>query len=163
MTNKILFSACLLGEKVRYDGQDKQIDSPIIRKWLSKDLVVSICPEVVGGLPIPRLAAEIQDPDAIPIKVLNNEQQDVTQYFIQGAEKTLAVCQKYQIKMAIMTDNSPSCGSSKIYDGHFSGNKIEGQGVTVRLLEKHGIKVFSHFQLELAEKYYQSLNASVKI
>ncbi|MDQ7048296.1 MAG: DUF523 domain-containing protein [Enterobacterales bacterium] len=170
MTAKILFSACLLGEKVRYDGQHKLINSPVIQRWLAKDLIVTACPEVIGGLSIPRTPAEImqikQPPSQLKndntdhrLVIMDKNKQDVTQAFVDGANKTLAICQLYQIKMAVMTDGSPSCASSQIYDGSFTGKKIAGQGVTAQLLQNNGITVFSQSQLALAEKYYQSLNS----
>ncbi|MBM5073449.1 DUF523 domain-containing protein, partial [Vibrio parahaemolyticus] len=58
-------------------------------------------------------------------------------------ENALELCKKQQIKYAILAEGSPSCGSSKIYDGTFNGIKIDGSGVTTALLERNGIKVFS--------------------
>jgi len=156
MSPKILFSACLLGEKVRYDGEHHLIQSPIIKKWTTKNLIVTACPEVLGGLAIPRLPAEISLLQN-KIKIVNIKGEEVTDAFNHGAEKILALCQKHSIKIAIMTDGSPSCGSSQIYDGSFSGKKRFGKGLTVQLLEKHGIKVFSHLALNEAEEYYQSI------
>ena len=82
-----------------------------------------------------------------PKKVINNKQQDVSNKFLLGAEKTLQLAQENNCVAAIMTESSPSCGSNFIYDGSFSGTKISGMGITAELLEKHGIKVFNQFQL----------------
>jgi len=160
--NHILISACLLGEKVRYDGNDLSsdllIEHPILKSWLKQNQLISICPEVSGGLPIPRPPAEIQKLDGNLIKIINIKNIDVTNEFSIGAKKALAVCQKNNIKIAILTESSPSCGSSKIYDGRFKNNKIAGEGITTKLLRKNNIKVFSQYQLEEAYDFYQVLD-----
>lgn len=74
---------------------------------------------------------------------MGNDGIDVTEHFVAGAQNTLKLCQQQQIKYAILAEGSPSCGSSKIYDGTFNGIKIDGSGVTTALLESEGIKVFS--------------------
>jgi len=154
----ILISACLLGEKVRYDGQHLLLDHPILTKWIKNNQLISICPEVSGGLPIPRQPAEIQKIQSDSIKVININQIDVTEAFQIGAKKALSVCQRNNIRMAILTENSPSCGSSKIYNGSFQGEKISGEGITTKLLRKSGIQVFSQYQLDKADEHYQRLN-----
>lgn len=73
---------------------------------------------------------------------------DVTDAFINGAEKTLALCIKHHIHIAILKEGSPSCGVSCVNDGSFSGHKINGQGVTARLLSRHGISVFNEYQID---------------
>ncbi|GLS90605.1 hypothetical protein GCM10007916_16720 [Psychromonas marina] len=143
-TYKILISACLLGERVRYDAKQKKIDDPLIERWHSQGLLLPVCPEVLGGLTTPRPAAEIQ----INGSVKTNQDTDVTEAFQRGAEKTLALALKQQIKIVILTERSPSCGSSSIYDGNFSRTIIDGQGVTTKLLRDNGILVFNQFQLE---------------
>ncbi len=144
---KILMSACLLGAKVRYDGGDCVQNQVLIQKWLSEGRIVSICPEVSGGLSIPRPPAEI-----IGNKVMTNTGVDVTTEFHQGAKLAFELCQKHHIKFALLKSRSPSCGNSQIYDGFFNRTLIEGQGITAALLIKHGIKVFNEFQLQdLAE------------
>ncbi len=152
---KILISACLLGDSVRYDGQHKLIAHPIIEQWSKAGYLIKQCPEVSGGLSIPRPPAEIQDAEASAITVLTNQGEDVTQAFTDGANHTLQLCLQYNIKLAILTEGSPSCGSSLINDGNFSGNKIKGEGLTTRLLRQHQIKVFSHNQLESADLYFK--------
>ena len=152
-TPKILISSCLLGELVRYDGQAKPIDNPVLAQWLAADVLISICPEVSGGLPTPRPPAEIVSPGTVK----TCEGNDVTQAFNRGAQRALAVCQTHEIKMAILKQSSPSCGSQWIYDGSFSGNKIRGEGVTCQLLRSHGIAVFCEQTLEEAATYYRRL------
>jgi len=157
---KILISACLIGDPVRYDGQCFDLKNVILRRWLDQGRVVSFCPEVSAGLPTPRAAAEIQGGDGKlvlsgQVSVIDNTGVDVTNLFIKGAQKTLAVCLENQIDMAILSESSPSCGSSTIYNGQFEGTKITGSGVTTALLLEHGIRVFSQHQIALAESYFE--------
>jgi len=141
---KILVSSCLLGEPVRYDGNSKPIYHQILEKWKSEGRVISFCPEVAGGLPTPRAAAEIVKGG----KILTAESIDVTKEFILGAKKALALCLKNNVKFVLLKEGSPSCGRNEIYDGSHQGNKISGMGLTAELLEKNGITVFSEFQIE---------------
>ena len=159
-TSYILISACLLGEKVRYDGGDLLIEHPILKNWMKQDLLISICPEVSGGLPIPRSPAEIQQSNNNLIKIVDIKNADVTTQFCLGAKKSLRICQSKNIKMAILTENSPSCGSSIIYDGSFQGKKISGEGITTKLLRKNGIKVFNQNQLEEAYNFHRNLHST---
>lgn len=154
---KILISACLLGEKVRYDGQHLLVEHKIIRQWMTLNALIPICPEVAGGLTIPRPPAEIQPSPNKSITVRNIDNRDVTQAFSVGAKLALKKCQQHKIKMAVLTEGSPSCGSSLINDGSFSKNKITGKGITTRLLIKNGIQVFSQQQLQQADQFYQAL------
>jgi len=153
----VLISACLLGEKVRYDGGDLLIEHPILKNWLKQALLISVCPEVSGGLPIPRLTAEIQMTNNDSIKVVNIKGADVTAKFSNGARRALQLCQHNNIKIAILTENSPSCGSSNIYDGSFQGNKIVGEGVTAKLLRENNIRIFNQYQIEEAFNFHQNL------
>ncbi len=146
MNNKILISACLLGEKVRYDGAGSLLDHPLIIKWQAENRLVPICPEVAGGLPIPRAPSEIVNHSAT-IQVINSKDSDVTQHFIKGAQAALQLAKKHHCTSAILTENSPSCGSQMIYDGSFSGTKKQGAGITTTLLRQHGITVFNQYQL----------------
>lgn len=150
---KILVSACLLGEKVRYDGAGKTLSHDIWQKWQDEGRLVSICPEVSGGLPVPRLPAEMTDEDT----VINTKGEDVTDAFVAGAEQTLRLAQKHNIHLAVLKENSPSCGSHFIYDGTFSGTKKTGQGITAARLRKNGIKVFSENELEQAQNFFKTL------
>ncbi|GHE88671.1 DUF523 domain-containing protein [Thalassotalea profundi] len=141
---KILVSACLLGEKVRYDGNSQQQHHVMLNKWQQQGRIISICPEVAGGLTIPREPAEIQ-PDS---RVITQKGINVGHQFLLGAEKALFLCQKYEIRYALLKESSPSCGSHTIYDGTFSNSKISGMGVTAALLEENGIQVFSEHQID---------------
>ena len=140
MLEKILVSSCFLGEKVRYNGIKKPLIHQLLLQWKSQNRLISFCPEVAGGLTVPRDAAEIErlTGDVITVNGVN-----VSQNFLLGAQKTLELCQLNNVKYALLKESSPSCGSLFVYDGSFSGNKISGQGVTTQLLLKHGIKIFS--------------------
>ena len=133
---KILISACLLGEKTRYDGGDNLIEG--LMDFTKFYDVVPFCPEVEGGLPTPRIPSEIKNS-----AVVNKEGEDVTRYFEHGAHKALNICSFLGIRLAILKDGSPSCGSRRIHDGKFTGNKIDGLGVTAQKLIEAGIKVYA--------------------
>jgi uncharacterized protein YbbK (DUF523 family) len=144
MPQKLLISACLLGQPVRYDGQSKPIPEKLWLKQLqAQGRLVIVCPEVVGGLPTPRPAAE-----RVKDKVITTTGSDVTYAFIKGAEHALKLCQQHNIQHALLKANSPSCGNKQIYDGSFSGRLTNGQGITAKLLTENGIEVFSELQLD---------------
>lgn len=149
---KFLISACLLGEKVKYNGEDNRVE--FLAAWAAANpsRFISVCPEVAGGLPIPRLPAERQ-PDG---RVVNVQGDDVTAYFLAGAENVLRLAREHNIQIAILKESSPSCGSATIYDGTFSQRKISGQGVTAALLRQHGICVYS--EKTLTEELFYSLS-----
>ena len=145
----ILVSACLAGRNVKYNGGNNAV--PWLCRWIErhKEQVLLVCPEVMGGLPTPRLPAEIQskgpDPGTSPNnrRVVNKAGEDVTAQFLLGAEKVLEIANRYHIAAAVLKSNSPSCSGSYIYDGTFSGTRIAGQGITAALLIEHGVKVYS--------------------
>ncbi len=154
---KILISACLLERRVRYDGKSLPIFGKIIDQWRSEGRIVAVCPEVEAGMSTPRVPAEISKGNGLDVidggaLVLDRNGKNVTEYFINGAEIALSLCKKHEIKIAILAESSPSCGSSNIYDGGFVGKKKAGVGVTAALLRKNGIKVFSQFSLSAANK-----------
>jgi uncharacterized protein YbbK (DUF523 family) len=151
---KVLISSCLLGENVRYDGKAKQRHVAILEQWQVEGRLISICPEVAGGLPVPRPAAEIQGD-----RVVNRQGVDVSHAFAVGAQKALELCQKHHIHIAILKEGSPSCGVTRIYDGTFQGIHIVGQGITAQLLREHGIDVFHEHQLDKVEALLDSERA----
>ena len=144
--NKVLVSACLLGQPVRYDGQSKEIVSDWLSELGAEGWVLAFCPEVAGGLPTPRPPAERQGD-----RVVTASGVDVTAEFDRGAELALEICQTQGIRFALLKEGSPSCGSGRIYNGRFEGVSVAGEGKTTALLRRHGIAVFSENQLaELA-------------
>jgi len=145
---KILISACLYGQNVKYDGNHNSIlEDKFINKLMHLDMLMPICPEVEGGLSTPRIPVEIIDGKAI-----NQIGEDKTSFFLNGAQKALELCKKHNIKYAILKFRSPSCGSDKIYDGTFSHTLIDGDGVCAKLLKENGIQVFSEKDLKKIEK-----------
>jgi len=146
MREKLLISACLMGENVKYNGKNNQID---LTKLQQKYTLIPFCPEVEGGLPTPRPPSEIVSSN--PLKLIDKNGKDVTKNFILGAKKTLSLAKKENIKKALLKSNSPSCSSEYIYDGSFSGKLIKGKGVTTILLEKEGIEVFDEKSEEIKD------------
>ena len=143
---KILISACLLGENVRYNAVIKPLIHPILHKWQQEKRLIIQCPEVSGGLSTPREPAEINQTTG---EVITINHIDVTPVFIKGANNTLSLCKKHNIKYALLKESSPSCGSSTLYDGTFTQTKISGQGVTTQLLEAHNIHVYSEKTIDV--------------
>ncbi|GGB00832.1 DUF523 domain-containing protein [Macrococcus hajekii] len=142
----ILISSCLVGEKVRYDGRD-QLDSEL-KKLVTEGKAVAACPELMGGLNVPREPAEIVGGEGVDVwqgtaRVMTLSGKDVTAAFKEGAEKTLKLCHSLSITVVILKENSPSCGSQHIYTGSFNGEKRMGSGVTTALLEMNNIQVLN--------------------
>lgn len=129
---KILVSGCLLGENCKYNGGNNYSEK--VAAYIKGHEVISVCPECLGGLPTPRVPAEI-----VNGVVTNREGQIVDTEFRKGAEIALKIAKKEQIDVAILQSRSPSCGVKQIYDGTFSGTRIDGQGVFARLLKENGI------------------------
>lgn len=159
----VLVSACLLGEQVRYNGGDKRCNHPVLQRWLREGRVVSFCPEVAGGLPVPRPPAEIADGAGGmgvlqgTAKVMDATGIDVTGQFRQGAEQALQSAQSRRIRVAVLKEGSPSCGSSYTYDGSFTGRQLPLPGVTTARLREAGVQVFSETQLEQADAKLKKL------
>jgi uncharacterized protein YbbK (DUF523 family) len=167
---KVLVSACLLGEPVRYDGGHRWCHHPVLQRWRAQGRLVPFCPEAAGGFATPRPPAEITGPaDGLAVGgqqvlqskavVLDNTGADVTAGFVAGAHAALARAQALGITVAVLKDGSPSCGSGYIYDGSFTGALSHGQvGVTTALLRQHGVAVFSETQLLQADVYLRALD-----
>lgn len=139
---KLAVSACLLGQPCRYDGKSKA-HGPTCALAKERD-VLPLCPECLGGLPTPRLPSEIVGGDGADVlagkaRVLAKDGRDVTEAFLQGAYKALALCQQAGVQKAILKARSPSCGVGAIYDGSFSGRQRAGAGVCAALLRQKGI------------------------
>jgi uncharacterized protein YbbK (DUF523 family) len=159
---KILVSACLLGAKVRYHGGDAACDDPILRDWMNEGRVVAVCPEQEGGLPTPRPPVEIVGAGGGAViartgSVRTATGVDVTGSLCRGAGRALDLVKQHDIRIAVLKDGSPSCGSSAIFDGSFSGTRIAGAGVTTALLEAHGVRVFNERDLARAREWLRQL------
>src|SRR5688572_3379415 len=159
---RVLVSACLLGERVRYDGADARSGSTILGTWLAEGRVVPFCPEVAGGLGVPRPPAEIQGDGGAAVldgsaRITTREGADVTDGFLRGARRALEAATAAGARVAVLKQGSPSCGSGAIHDGSFSGRRRPGQGVTAALLARHGIRVFSDREIDEAAAYLATL------
>ena len=139
----VLISACLLGVSCRYDGLSKPLDAKIIENLRSRYHLIPICPEIFGGLPTPRIPAEIQ----ANRRVLRKDGKDITDEYKKGAKEALRLAKLFDCKLAILKERSPSCGSGVIYDGSFTGNKTNGDGITAELLKKEGIRIIGESEL----------------
>lgn len=151
---RVLVSACLLGERVRYDGRDAASHDDVLARWTAEGRVVRFCPEVAGGLAVPRPPAEIRG-----AAVVTRDGADVTAAFALGAARALETARASGVRVAVLKENSPSCGSTHVYDGSFSGTRVAGQGVTAALLAASGIRVFSEQALAEADAFLSSLEA----
>ncbi|WP_323707775.1 DUF523 domain-containing protein [Mammaliicoccus sciuri] len=141
----IVISACLVGEKVRYDGNHK-LDL-FYKNLIDEKKAISICPEILGGLQVPREPAEIIGGDGYDVwndqaKVITVKGRDVTIQFKEGAKRALSIIKDLNANTVILKSDSPSCGSTVIYDGTFTGNKKEGVGVTTALFTLNDINVY---------------------
>lgn len=130
----IAVSACLLGENCKYNGGNNFSEKA--KAFIEGHEVISVCPEVMGGLPTPRVPAEIVDGI-----VTMRDGTNVDGAFHKGAELALQQIIEHGIELCILQSRSPSCGVKEIYDGIFTGNKIPGQGIFARMLTERGIKV----------------------
>ncbi|PLU39947.1 purine-nucleoside phosphorylase [Sinorhizobium medicae] len=154
MITRILVSACLMGQAVRYDGASKPLVHPAIDRWRREGRLVTICPEMTAGMPVPRPPAEIEggrtgaEVLAGRARVLERTGGDVTAEFRRAAQNALALASETNCRFALLIDGSRSCGSGFIYDGRFSGERVAGEGVTAALLRANGIEVYSDRDIE---------------
>ena len=148
---KIVISACLIGEKCRYNGHDSK--SEAVTNKFDVDSLIQICPEQMGGLSTPRPAAEIVGGDGEAVldgkaQVVTVDGEDRTEAFLAGAYRALEIAQAQGATHAILKSKSPSCGCGQIYDGSFTGNLTDSDGVTAALLRRHGIEIMTEEDLE---------------
>ena len=141
----ILVSACLLGHKVKYSGGSNP--HALLMKYNERGQFMAVCPECLGQLPIPRPPVEIQQADGAAVlagnaRVQSADGKDVTSCFLHGAQEVLQTAAAYGIRTAILKENSPSCGSGRIYDGSFTGTLACGDGVAAEALKAAGISVY---------------------
>jgi uncharacterized protein YbbK (DUF523 family) len=139
-------SACLAGSFCRYDGRHQEVSQ--LKEMIAKKEAIQVCPEVLGGLPIPRDPAEILNGNGFDVWsgktiVQTNRGEDVTEMFKAGAKKAYKVLQARGITQLVLKDKSPSCGSQLIYDGTFSGTKVAGVGVATAYFILQGMIVQS--------------------
>ncbi|MDP4553500.1 DUF523 domain-containing protein [Alkalihalobacillus macyae] len=145
----ILVSSCLAGLEVRYDGHHSLNEN--VRKLVKENNAVTICPELLGGFLTPREPAEIVGGDGGDVldgkaRVIERSGRDVTELYIKGAYNTLDKAIEIGVTIVVLKENSPSCGSSMIYNGEFTGKRVWGNGVTAALLKRNGLRVISEKQ-----------------
>ncbi|AAZ55249.1 DUF523 domain-containing protein [Thermobifida fusca] len=163
---RILVSACLLGRAVRFDGRAKTINHEIVARWRDEGRLVPFCPEVVGGLPVPRPPAEIEGAQgaravlAGQARIRTRDGRDVTAFFLHGAQAALRAAQEHGVRLAVLKEKSPSCGVHQVFDGSFTGTTVPGMGLTTLLLRDHGIDVFTEHELPQAQARLTELETS---
>ena len=135
-----IISACLAGINCRYDGGSKPNQKVI--ELVKQGKAILVCPEQLAGLTTPRTPAEEKDG-----KIITKDGKDLTKEFQKGAQEALKIARLSNCKEAILKAKSPSCGCGKVYDGSFSGNLIDGDGVFTRLLKENNIKVITEEDL----------------
>ncbi len=148
----LLISACLLGDKVKYDGGDNRLSIADLKQLSTVATLFPVCPEVSGGLGTPRIPAEMRDG-----RVMNAQGEEVTAAFESGAEAALDVVKEHGIKAALLKERSPSCGVHEIYDGSFSKSKIVGKGVAALALERAGVRLFNENEIPECIEYLQQI------
>lgn len=131
---KFLVSACLLGEACRYDGTAKPCAA--VQALAERAELIPVCPEVLGGLPTPRVPCEI-----VAGRVIDANGADKTEAYQRGAEKALQIAREHGCTKAILKEKSPSCGCGKVHNGKFNGGLVSGNGITAQLLMDNGIAV----------------------
>jgi len=129
---KIAVSACLLGHDCKYNGGNNR--SQKVLDYIEGHEVIPVCPEVAGGLPVPRVPVELKDSRAI-----NRNGEDVTEFFRRGIELTMEKLADQNINLAILQPRSPSCGCKQIYDGSFTKTLVDGKGMFAQALSDVGI------------------------
>lgn len=137
----LLISACLLGVSCRYDGKSKIL--PGVEKLKEHYTLIPVCPEILGGLPTPRVPSE-----RCGEKVLTEDGRDVTAQYAKGGAEVLRLAEFFGCKKVLLKERSPACGSGKIYDGTFTKTLTDGFGVAAELLAENGIAVFGESEIE---------------
>ncbi|WP_304509548.1 DUF523 domain-containing protein [Anaerotignum sp.] len=130
----ILVSACLLGKNCKYNGGNNYNQNVI--DYIQGHTIISICPELLGGLGSPRESVEIVDG---VFRTKNGK--NVTKEFQAGVNRAMERISSKNIDLAILQSRSPTCGVNQIYDGTFQGDLIKGQGLFAKTLKEAGIKV----------------------
>ena len=142
MKKKALISACLLGINCKYSGGNNLLPEEKFQKLMDEYELIPVCPEAYGGLPAPRMPSE-----RVGDRVVSKDGKDVTAEYEKGAEAALKLAETFGAEIAILKENSPSCGSGKIYDGSFSGTLIDGYGVAAEKLKNNGIIIIGESKI----------------
>lgn len=141
MDHRFVVSSCLLGECCKYNGGHNRNENVI--QFLKDKEFISVCPELLGGLPCPRPCCEIKGN-----KVITDSGKDVSLEFKTGAQIALEKAREFHATCAILQPRSPSCGSNLIYSGDFNNTLIEGNGWFVEGLKEANIMVINANELD---------------
>ena len=152
---KILVSGCLGGAPLRFDGTGVPVGSPIWQRWAVEGRLVAMCPELAVGFPVPRPPAEIVGGSAADVldgraQVHEASGRDVTDLFRAAAQLALDRALQAGVGLAVLVDGSPTCGSTYVHDGTFTGVTVAGRGIVAEALRRRGIPVFPHDELDTA-------------
>jgi uncharacterized protein YbbK (DUF523 family) len=152
---KVLVSGCLGGAAIRFNETGVPVSSPIWQQWAAEGRLVSLCPELAVGFPVPRPPAEIVGGSAADVldgraRVREVSGRDVTELFRTAARRAVDRAVHAAVGLAVLVDGSPTCGSTYVHDGTFTGVTVAGRGVAAEALRRHGIPVFHHRELEKA-------------
>ena len=139
---KIMVSACLAGDNCKYSGGNNLSDR--LMKLLEGNEVIKVCPEVLGGLPIPRAPGEI-----VGGVVRNEDGTSVDYEYRHGADLALEIAQREKPDLVVLQSRSPGCGVNEIYDGTFSHVRIKGRGVFAQKMIDAGFKVIDIEDLQV--------------
>lgn len=132
---RYIVSACLMGANCKYNGGNNY--QRRLSAYLKNHTFRCVCPEVLGGLPTPRLSVEIQNG-----RMINTANEDVSEAFEKGAAEALKITVDFQPDAVILQSRSPSCGVNKRYSGNFDGKLIAGSGIFAQALMDSGYKVY---------------------
>lgn len=141
----LLVSACLAGTPCRYDGSHCRVGP--VADLVRRGRALAVCPEVLGGLPVPREACEIRTAPDGSLRVISAAGRNLTASYAAGAGRTLRLAEENRITRAVLKTRSPSCGFGSVYDGSFSGRLVPGNGITAALLHDHGIRIYTEEDL----------------
>jgi uncharacterized protein YbbK (DUF523 family) len=139
---KILVSSCLLGNPVRYNGLHAKPNSDLLDRWISEGRVIAVCPELAAGFLVPRPAAEIRGGNGLDVlngmaQVVTQNENNLTRQYVLGARQALEAARLHNIRIAVFTDGSPSCGAltSMTEDSQapsFPAHRRDNRPVTIR-------------------------------
>lgn len=160
---KVFVSGCLNGPAIRFNRTSVDVESEIWDRWEAEGRLVSFCAELAVGFPVPRPPAEIVGGEGSNVlagaaTVKEDTGRDVTELFVSGAEMAVARALATGCAVALLTDGSPTCGTTYIYDGSFGGGTKAGMGVAAEALVRNGIAVFPEDQIQEADEYLRSLD-----
>ncbi|MBL4239098.1 YbgA family protein [Vibrio fluvialis] len=127
-------SACILGEKVRFDAGHKR--SQFVTEELAPYVeFVSVCPEVEMGLPVPRPTIRlISNEERIALVETKDASRDHTDTLMAFSEAKVAQLQQFNLRGYIVCAKSPTCGMEKVKVYKEHGAEKEGVGLYTQQL-----------------------------